>query len=97
MPYFVRVGAIHSNKSGVGSRGYQLFRRGRNVIVRWGSVKVMPGRRFFWIYKQEKRSHLASEMAARAELKELVEARSKSYSKLPRGARIREGSGKRRT
>jgi hypothetical protein len=89
MPYFVRIGAIRSNQSGVGSRGYQLFRRGRNIVVRWGPVKVMPGRQFFWIYKQEKRHHLASETAARAEFHRLIEERARTYSQLPLGSRIR--------
>lgn len=89
MPYFVRIGAIQTNKGGVGARGYHLFRRGRKVIARWGAVKVMPGRRFIWIYKKEERYPFASEQVARAELQQLIERRSRSYSKLPVGARIR--------
>lgn len=89
MPYFVRIGAVDSNKSGVGSRGYQLFRRGRHIVARWGAVKVIPGRRFFWIYQREDKYPCTSEKAARAKLRELVKSRSKSYSKLPKGVRIK--------
>jgi hypothetical protein len=76
MAYFVKIGAIDRNKSGVGSRGYQLFRRGRKVIARWGSVRVAPGRKFYWAYRpQEKVYPYRSEEMARERLQELKRLR----------------------
>ena len=51
MPYFVKIGKIETNKSGVGSRGWYVRRRAKHVLVRWGSVDVIPGGskvRFYW-------------------------------------------------
>ena len=39
MPYLVKVGHFPENKSGVGSRGYHVYRRGTLVRVVWGPVK----------------------------------------------------------
>jgi hypothetical protein len=57
-------------------------------MLRGGPVKVMPGRRFFWIYKQKKRYDLASETEAKAKFHQLIEERARTYSKLPLGSRI---------
>lgn len=43
MPYLVRIGRIDTNKSGVGSRGYQIVCRGKSVVLRWGQVDVIGG------------------------------------------------------
>lgn len=89
MAYFVRIGAIRTNMSGVGSRGYQLFRRGRTIVVRWGPVEVRRHRRFFWVHKpQEKIYRRASENAAKQEIREMMRVRERTYSKLPRSVRI---------
>jgi hypothetical protein len=39
-PYFVRIGRISANKSGVGSRGYHVFRKGTTVRVVFGPVRT---------------------------------------------------------
>jgi len=70
MPYLVRIGRIDSNKCGVGSRGYAIFRRGKTVILRWGRVDVIEGRIYWsgsgrtgeWAEKKVRRS---SEAAAK--------------------------------
>ena len=52
MPYFVRIGKIETNKSGVGSRGWYARRRAKTIVVRWGSVDVVPAGsqlRFYWV------------------------------------------------
>jgi hypothetical protein len=70
MPYLVRIGRIKVNKSGVGSRGYVIVRRGNVVICRWGQVDVINGA-FYWNgsvtdeYYSEKRFRRSSEAAAR--------------------------------
>jgi hypothetical protein len=91
MAYFVKIGAIPQNKSGVGARGYQIFRRGRNVITRWGAVTVAPGRKFPWAYRyQEKIFKFRSVLAAQEELRGLIRIREErdGYSRLPAGAKI---------
>jgi hypothetical protein len=90
MPYFVRIGVIPTNKRGVGSRGYQMFRRGRTIVVRWGAVEVRPHGRFFWFHEpQEKVYRHASESAAKRAIREMMRLREQTYSKLPRGVAIR--------
>jgi hypothetical protein len=91
MAYFVRIGAIQQNKSGVGARGYQLFRRGRQIVERWGAVKVAPGRKFSWAYSpQDKTYRYKSEEAAREAMQSLVRRRieQEDYERLPMGAKI---------
>ncbi len=88
VPYFVRIGAIKSNQSGVGARGYHLFRRGRTIVTRWGAVVVLPGRVFRWIWRREKRFSMRSEAAARASYQRLVKERSATYDRLPPGVSI---------
>lgn len=88
MPYFVRIGAIKSNQSGVGARGYHLFRRGRTIITRWGAVAVLPGRAFRWIWRREKTYLMRSEAAAKSSYQRRLRERSASYDRLPVGASI---------
>lgn len=90
MPYFVRIGAIDSNVSGVGSRGYHLFRRGRTVVVRWGPVVVVRGRKrkFRWVSQQQKVYRLRTPEEARADCVRRIAERENTYSRLPRGVSI---------
>jgi len=89
MPYFVRIGPIVENKSGVGSRGYHMFRRGCQIVTRWGAVVVSPGRRFSWSGKTvEKVYNRNSEADAKRDLVRMVEEREKEYNRLPSGSRI---------
>jgi hypothetical protein len=90
MAYFVRIGAVPTNQSGVGSRGYQIFRRGKVVTVRWGPVEVRPGRRFFWRGTSEKRFPYRSEQSARNWCDEEIRRRieRERYSRLPLGQKI---------
>lgn len=92
MPYFVNIGAFPGNKCGVGSRGYQLFRRGRRITARWGAVMVTARKQFCWCHTpQEKVWSFRSEKRAAEEVKVLAEARvsEDGYSRLPRGVKIR--------
>jgi hypothetical protein len=90
MAYFVRIGAIPTNWSGVGSRGYHIFRRGKVVTVRWGPVEVRPGRNFYWRGKTEKRFVHRSEQSARTWYGGEIERRlmRERYSRLPTGTKI---------
>jgi len=94
MPYFVRVGPFRGNVSGVGARGYHIFRRAQKVIVRWGAIEVRPGARFYWRYTSEKVFRLGSVTAAASKLAAEIKRRTgrEHYSRLPSGQRIRRAS-----
>ncbi len=91
MTYFVRVGPFRENASGVGARGYHIFRRGNKVVVRWGAIEVKPGARFLWRYVKEKLCRFGSTNAAKVWLANELNRRSerRDYSPLPTGQKIR--------
>ncbi len=91
MPYFVKIGAIKQNVSGLGSRGYHLFRRNKYIIARWGSLQVAPGPKFCWCCKpQEKKYKYRTESDARIALTEFIRLRieREGYSRLPARGKI---------
>jgi hypothetical protein len=92
MAYFVKIGAIVENKSGVGARGYHLFRRGKSIVARWGAIIVTKDRKFYWSYApQEEIYRYRSERAARDAIQQLKQQRveQNGYSRLPAGAGIK--------
>jgi hypothetical protein len=94
MAYFVRIGAIPHNQSGVGSRGYHIFRRGKRVFAVWGPVEVRRGRRFYWCATRQYVQHNCRSTGEAIALRgELVAKRTAAtgYSRLPAGAIIRIG------
>lgn len=95
MPYFLRIGLIGDNLSGIGSRGWYIRRRHRSVVVRWGAVEVQTGgsrTQFFWgpgwpkeaIY-DESSIQDAIDLIRR----KTVEKTAGGYRSLPPGAGIR--------
>src|SRR5258705_3727797 len=91
MPYFVKIGAINQNVSGVGSRGYQQFRRGRRIITRWGPIDALRTK-FYWRGSPaEKIYTYRSEKLAQLDLKERNRGTEEleRYSRLPSGVKIR--------
>ena len=91
MPYFVKIGAVKQNKSGVGSKGYHHFRRGQCIITRWGAVDAVNSK-FYWRGSPtEKIYRHRSDKLAQLDLKERNWVREKieRYSRLPSGAKIR--------
>jgi L-amino acid N-acyltransferase YncA len=97
MPYLVRIGAIATNASGVGARGYAVFRSGKRVRVLWGKV-IASGSlhtRFRWATEPSSRVHptCRTEGAARFLARRIVETMQRptvkgGYSLLPSGVRI---------
>jgi hypothetical protein len=92
MPYLVRIGAIETNVSGVGARGYAVFRSGKRVRVMWGKV-IASGSlhtKIRWAHEPSSLVHPAcrSEKAARLMARRLVESMQRKYSLLPSGVRI---------
>ncbi len=90
MPYFVKIGPIKRNKSGVGARGYYMFRRSKSVLTRWGAVRVEPGRKFYWCSIREKIYKYSTEKKAYDAMLELLQERvtRKKYNQLPPGIKI---------
>ena|SRR6516165_8620078 len=89
MAYLVRVEHVPENVSGVGSRGYQIFRRGTRVVVRWGAIDVVR-RRFHWNGAPKSKVHpLRTLSKAKAfRIRAIRSQLEQGYSRLPAGARI---------
>jgi hypothetical protein len=98
MPYFTNIGPGGSNKqnpSGIGSRGYWIFRRGTDVYTRWGAVTIV-GRRPYklqwahgWCW--ERRIRCASVEAAMAIAAEAIRQRqlpTNGYVVMKQGRKI---------
>jgi len=92
MAYLINIGVFPENTSGVGSRGYHVFRRGLIVVTVWGGIEVGPGRKFYWTQTTtHKKYRHHSERAAIARLRGIVERLTlcNGYTRLPAGAPIR--------
>jgi len=52
MAWFALIGNVAANKTGVGARGYQVFRRGTTIVCRFGKIEVTGGgtSRFRWAH-----------------------------------------------
>src|SRR5450755_3364898 len=57
MPYLIYIGANEANRAGTSSKGYWIYRRGFDVVARWGPIDSMGARgaRFRWRHHQEQR------------------------------------------
>jgi hypothetical protein len=92
MPYLVQIGPIRETKTGIGSRGYHVYRRSSRIRVVWGPVRTVRGRTVKFLWERttmHKDYRCSSERAAIARLKDIVTARLREgYSLLPAGARI---------
>jgi hypothetical protein len=98
MAYFVKIGAITKNLSGVGSRGHHIYRRGRAVFCVWGAVEVRHPRRFYWAHTTQHKTYVCNTVdAAKIKRARLIETRCSSdgYSRLPTGVRIFRQAGSR--
>ncbi len=93
MAYLTLVGHVPQNQTGVGSRGYHVFRRGRTVVTMWGAIEVRrnPGATFHWAYTPRRKSYRrGSEAAAIDLLKRIVaEQLAQGYTRLPPGSHIK--------
>ena len=91
MPYFVKIGPIKQNKGGVGSKGYQQFRRGQSIVTRWGPIDA-KGAKFYWRHSPSEKIYThRSEKLAALDLQERNRVREnlERYSRLPSGVKIR--------
>lgn len=92
MPYLTRVGHIPLNKTGVGARGYHVYRRGKSVRVIWGAIEVERRQtvRICWARATAQRDYrYRTESAAADALQQIVEEKElKGYVRLGVGAKI---------
>ena len=95
MPYFTRIGRIDGNKTGVGSRGYHLYRRGNRVLRRWGRIDVTHRKHpFMWagrnlpqqLVERDKNSVLAAKRVKA--LARWLQGTRMGYESLPSGQKI---------
>ena len=98
MPYLTLVGHIATNVSGVGARGYHVFRRGTTVFSAWGPIEVLRGRTVSlrWAratpYKIYRFRSVAGAKEKVVALLRKIEVREK-YKRLPQGAKIKRHAG----
>jgi len=94
MAYLINVGTggrIRETKSGHGSRGYHIYRRGSKVYCEWAGINVVS-RRYYWRGKTQViaytfRNSARAETFRRKRLREL-QAPFEGHIKLPRGVKI---------
>jgi hypothetical protein len=98
MPYLTCIGthgATRLNSNGLGSRGYWVFRKGSEVIVRFGPVQVVGTRPYQvkWIGSyNEKRHPCRTPQQARKRLAKILLEKTHpkhGYTRLEPGTRIR--------
>ena len=100
MAYFMNVGRVEGLKWGLGSRGWQIWRRGKVVFVRWGAIEILSGypKRVFWTgdfqpekYRFPNENSAIQERARRIKQKTTGKIGSWHgvYQRLPRGQTIR--------
>jgi hypothetical protein len=92
MAWYVLVGHIPQNKSGVGARGYQLFRRGTVVYCRYGKIVVSGGMTstFRWAHHVTNLQYRCRTANAAKQKKKSIERKLDGYySRLPEGVTIR--------
>ena len=93
MSYLTNIGLQPRNQSGVGARGYHVFRRRLTVSTRWGRVLVLPGQipQFKWAttprLNRKRFSSLDAAMRCLRSIQKRKEGRG--YRRLPKGQRIK--------
>src|SRR5438477_4150211 len=97
MPYLVLIGthgAARNNKWGVAARGYWVFRRGKEVVTRWGPLwrSRFPRHRLCWTPAPREKCILcdsASDAAAEVRRRVItLQAPGQGYRLLRPGQRI---------
>jgi hypothetical protein len=70
VPFLVRIGRIQTNVSGVGARGYGVFRAGRTVVTLFGKVEALGSgkTRFFWRRQPGSKTYRCSSTEAARQL-----------------------------
>jgi hypothetical protein len=94
MAFLINVGTggrIRETKSGHGSRGYHIYRRGSKVYCEWAGINVVS-RQYYWRGKTQRmvysfRSVSSAELFRRQRLRELQTA-FEGHVKLPKGVKI---------
>jgi hypothetical protein len=97
MAYLIKAGHIPQNRSGVGARGYHVYRRGCHVHVVYGRIGTDQRRTvgFVWARTTQHKIHKCRTVGrAVAKRLQLVEEHlAEGYSRLPVGHRIHRAGG----
>jgi len=97
MAYLTNIGpdgSNRSNKFGVGSRGYWVFRRGKTVMTRYGPVEAVreKGVRLYWLWwRENKKIKCDSVIEALSQVQQVIDKQKLprlGYSLLRHGVRI---------
>jgi hypothetical protein len=91
MAYLVWIGTNAANVRGTSSKGYGIYRRGRQVVARWGPVDVdgARGGSYRWRSLREQRWTHATEADAKKRIaRRLRETQREGYDLLPKGRKI---------
>ena len=93
MPYFVNVGPFQSNENRPGARGYHIRRKGRSVVVTWGSISLRRRRHVEYVWSARtfyKPYRCSSISAAETKREELIARRveKEGYKRLSVGDKI---------
>jgi len=93
MAYLIKIGLHPQNKSGLGSRGYRVWRRGTVVNVEFGPIECVGGGggTHRWLHPPQTRGsrHFSTEREAELFRRaKVAEKQARGYQRLPSGRRI---------
>jgi hypothetical protein len=92
MAYLTFVGYVPENLTGLGARGYHVYRRGKKVRVVWGPVTTVRTQTvgFIWERTTQHKIHRCRTVREAVALRNrLVEDQEdQGYTRLPPGTRI---------
>lgn len=91
MATYIKIAPQDSNRGGIASKGYQIYRRSGRVTIKWGAI-ISVSRKFYWAGKRLPQIKIIA-------FKSLKEATSywvdkigrikrQDYKKLPAGKKI---------
>ena len=95
MPYLTCIGGhgvVANNNGGTGARGYWIFRRGTNVIIRYGPVQVCRARTVWieWLHFKELNERCGSTKKAGERLRQIIHEKTRpehGYRRLEPGCK----------
>lgn len=91
MATYIKIKPQESNVSGITSKGYNIYRRGNKVFIKWGAIKS-KSRKFYWAGQNLPQS-IITEFKTLQETKvfyndKIRKINREDYNKLPVGKKI---------
>jgi hypothetical protein len=91
MATFIKIKPQESNLSGIASKGYNIYRRGNKVFIKWGAIKSQS-RKFYWAGPNLPQSKVAEFKTLKETLAfykdKIRRINNQEYNKLPIGKKI---------